>query len=292
MEKETFPTRHPVWTVVLTLLSVVIVIAAIGGCSDNKDTKDATDTQAAAARKASKKVADTLRVDTPARSTYHTKVTITGAYTSAGPVQLLINGRLVETKADGTFSGSASLAHLGDNPINVNARFRDGEKNQTVFVRRKQSAAQRAAAKRAAAEARARAAREAAEAKAREARKAAEAKARRASYVANWKASAVTLPYNQLEKNADRYEGKRVKYTGKIFQIQEDSLGGIMLLSVTDEGYDFWTDNVWINYDHRITSAEDDIVTVYGTVVGSKSYETQIGGETYVPEIDAKYIDS
>jgi hypothetical protein len=31
--------------------------------------------------------------------------------------------------------------------------------------------------------------------------------------------------------------------------------------------------------------------SVYGTVVGSKSYETQIGGETYVPEIDAQILE-
>jgi hypothetical protein len=104
-------------------------------------------------------------------------------------------------------------------------------------------------------------------------------------------ASAVTLPYNQLEKNADEYAGKRVKYTGQIFQIQEDYGSSVILLAVTDEGYGFWTDNIWVDYDGEIDSAEDDVITVYGTVTGSKSYETQIGGETYVPQIKGKYID-
>ena len=62
-------------------------------------------------------------------------------------------------------------------------------------------------------------------------------------------------------------------------------------MSVTNEGYDFWDDNVWIDYDGEIESAKDDIITIYGTVTGSKSYETQIGGETYVPQIRAKYIE-
>ena len=66
--------------------------------------------------------------------------------------------------------------------------------------------------------------------------------------------------------------------------------GGFMLLSVTDQGYDIWTDNVWVNYDHPISSAEDDIVTVWGTITGTKSYDTQIGGSTYVPEMHARYI--
>ena len=106
-----------------------------------------------------------------------------------------------------------------------------------------------------------------------------------------FKASAVTIPYNQLNKNADRYKGDRVTYQGQILQIQEEGdSGGFMLLSVTDEGYGIWDDNVWVDYDHSIDSAEDDVVTVYGTIKGSKSYETQVGGETYVPRMRAKYV--
>jgi hypothetical protein len=99
-----------------------------------------------------------------------------------------------------------------------------------------------------------------------------------------------TIPFNQLNKNADGYAGTRVKYYGEIFQIQESSLGGgMMLLSVTDMGYDIWSDEVWVNYTGRVRGAEGDKLTVYGTVVGTKTYEAQIG-ERYVPEIDAKYV--
>jgi hypothetical protein len=112
-----------------------------------------------------------------------------------------------------------------------------------------------------------------------------------AAKVQDFKASAITIPYNQLNKNADRYKGDKVVYRGQILQIQEDGdSGGVILLSVTDEGYDIWDDNVWVDYEHSINSADEDIITVYGTVKGSKSYETQIGGETYVPQIKARYI--
>jgi hypothetical protein len=104
--------------------------------------------------------------------------------------------------------------------------------------------------------------------------------------------AAETIDYDQLHKNADRYAGRKVKYQGQIFQIQEDPVGGgLLLLSVTNEGYDLWTDNIWVNYKGNIKSAEDDIITIYGVVKGSRSYETQIGGETYVPEIDARYVE-
>ena len=116
--------------------------------------------------------------------------------------------------------------------------------------------------------------------------------AARAAREAAFKANAVTISYKQLQKSADSYSDKKVKYYGQIMQIQEDPLGGgMMLLSVTDEGYGFWTDEIWVNYDGKVHGAEDDMLTVYGTVQGSKSFETQIGGERYVPEIDARYID-
>lgn len=99
-----------------------------------------------------------------------------------------------------------------------------------------------------------------------------------------------TIAYNQLDKNADGYAGKRVKYYGQILQIQENYGSGMMLLYVTDMGYDIWSDQIWVNYTGHVRGAEGDKLTVYGTVVGSKTYKTQMGGETYVPEIDAKYI--
>jgi len=103
--------------------------------------------------------------------------------------------------------------------------------------------------------------------------------------------STVSIPYNQLIKSPDRYAGTKVKYYGEILQVQEDPLGGgILLLYVTDLGYDVWSDQIWVNYTGTIRGAQGDKLTVYGTVVGSKSYTTQAGGDTFVPEIDAKYV--
>jgi hypothetical protein len=47
---------------------------------------------------------------------------------------------------------------------------------------------------------------------------------------------------------------------------------------------------VWVEYDGTIRGAEEDIITVYGTIKGEQSYETQIGGETYVPKMRARYV--
>jgi hypothetical protein len=103
--------------------------------------------------------------------------------------------------------------------------------------------------------------------------------------------SAASIPYKQMIKDPGSFRGRRVMFRGQIFQIQQSGeFGGIMLLSVTDQGYDIWDDNVWIDYDHAIKSAENDIITVYGTMTGSKSYDTQAGGSTFVPRMHARYV--
>jgi len=121
---------------------------------------------------------------------------------------------------------------------------------------------------------------------------AAEIAARQAKAKQAFIASAKTIPYNQLSKDPERYDGEHVCYRGQIFQIQEEGdLGGIMLLAVThDSVIDFWSDNIWVDYDHSIRSAEDDVITVCGTITSTKSYKTQIGGETYVPRMHARYV--
>ena len=63
-----------------------------------------------------------------------------------------------------------------------------------------------------------------------------------------------------------------------------------MLVSVTNDGYGLWTDHVWVNYTGHVSQNEGDHVTFWGKVQGSKSYDTQTGGTTYVPEVTAKYV--
>lgn len=98
------------------------------------------------------------------------------------------------------------------------------------------------------------------------------------------------IPYSQLIKNPEAYAGTKVRYYGEILQIQESGGGGLMLLYVTDLGYDIWSDQIWVNYTGHVRGAQGDKLTVYGVVVGTRSYETQAGGETYVPEVNARYI--
>lgn len=120
---------------------------------------------------------------------------------------------------------------------------------------------------------------------------AAEIAAREAKREEAFKASSKTIAYGELLKDPERYAGKKVTYYGEILQIQESGGVGFMLLYVTDLGYDVWTDQIWVDYVGHVKGVEGSKLTVYGLVTGTKSYETQIGGETYVPEVLAVYID-
>jgi hypothetical protein len=198
--------------------------------------------------------------------------------TSETGAHVTIAGAKVRMRGDGAWAAQIKL-HVGENRIDVAASKSGSEpSSDSVVLTRQRSAAEIAELRRRREEARRR--REAA------------AAAARAQREADFRASAQTIAYSQLEKNADAYHGTKAKFYGQIFQIQEDSAGGgIMLLSVTDEGYGIWDDNIWVDYDGHVQGAEGDTLTVYGTITGSKSYETQIGGETYVPRMRAKYID-
>jgi hypothetical protein len=118
------------------------------------------------------------------------------------------------------------------------------------------------------------------------AEKAAARAAKRQAFIAQ----AANISYQQLLAHPSRYEGKKAVYRGQIFQVQEDSGTTIILLSVTDQGYGFWDDHVWVEYDGAIDGAADDMITVYGTLTGTQDYDTQAGGNTTVPSMRAKYV--
>lgn len=268
------------WTkkrIAIAAVGGLFAIGVIGNAGEDAGTggspaaaPGSTSANQAAVDSAPAPVTPSLQLTVPDdRVVYRDKVTLSGKVTaengSVQGVRVEVDGRPAPVNG-GTWSKTVTLKR-GENDFRV-AASKGGydEDFGSATITRKRSKAELAAAA---------------------ARQRAAAAQRKQSYMAN----AQSIPYNQLEKNADRFAGERVKFTGQIFQIQEDSGSSVILLSVTDEGYGFWSDNIWVDYDGTINGAEDDIITVYGTIEGSQSYETQIGGETYVPQMTAKYVE-
>jgi hypothetical protein len=252
-------------------LTIAAAVAAglLAGCGDETSTPtsstEATPPTTAATKPAPPPIVE-LEVTSPDDGDVikRDRVVVRGTAESGADVK--VDGHRVRVHEDGAWARTVRL-DLGRQSIPVEATKGGREDDATsVTVTRRRSAAEL------------RAIREAQEERERQRE-------------ADFRAAATTIPYAQLEKNAKPYKGDRVVYRGQIFQIQEDDFGGWMLLSVTDDGYGFWDDNIWVDYTDHIRGAEGDIVTVYGTITGTKSYETQIGGETYVPKMRAEYID-
>ena len=113
-----------------------------------------------------------------------------------------------------------------------------------------------------------------------------------------------TVSFPVLDKESGSMKGRKLTIHGQVFQIQDAGAGqywdgypdGIlprttMLVSVTDEGYGMWTDNVDVAYDGALRHVfTEDIVTVWGTCVGQYSYTSDAGYQMTVPLIHAKFV--
>jgi Protein of unknown function (DUF2510)/Glucodextranase, domain B len=259
--------------IVIGVVALIIIIAiASSGSGSKKTSSSAANTSSATPATPTTPALTpvSLKLATGNYAVTSTRTILRGTVTPGAAVTVNEHPARVQGNR---WSDVVGLA-LGDNTITVVASMAGHESTtETITITRNESQAEREAKQRAREEA--------------QRRHEAEEQAKKQHYLE----SAETIPYAQLNKNPEEYVGKTVKYHGQIFQIQEQGgEGGLMLLSVTEVTEGFWDDNIWVNYDFHVKAAAKALVTVYGEVTGQKSYKTQIGGETYVPEIKAKYI--
>ena len=206
----------------------------------------------------------------------------------------------------------AFIGSLGEDTPGYEDTVAVAEANENPSDEPTQSAAEKEAERREAAEA-AREAREAAAQERREERRAA-AEERRAAAEAARKAKAAReraarreaarvnpatyrtvtdREYALIVKDPDSHVGEKVRVYGIV--TQADAITGpTNLLADTSatpssEWYDFDTNTLVSAPGRKLFSqiVEDDIVTFYVEVVGSYSYDTQIGGNTTVPHLQA-----
>lgn len=109
-----------------------------------------------------------------------------------------------------------------------------------------------------------------------------------------YKSSCEKIAYKDIARTPDKYDGKDVRFTGKVIQVQEGYGNNVIYrISVTKDAYGFWDDAVYVTYKLPEGSPkilEDDIVTFYGECEGTKSYTTVMGSQITIPAVDAKYI--
>lgn len=98
------------------------------------------------------------------------------------------------------------------------------------------------------------------------------------------------ITYSNLARNPDDYKGEKVKFKGKVLQVIEGDDSVQIRLAVKSD-----YDNVlFCEYSSSIVSSrvlEDDIITIYGTSVGTISYESTMGGQITIPAVYVDKID-
>lgn len=115
-----------------------------------------------------------------------------------------------------------------------------------------------------------------------------------------YKESCKKYNYNDIARSPNKYKGEMAKFTGEVVQVQQETVYGIVFyvlrVNVTKKGsyYPYYTDTIYVTYfadedDPRIL--EEDIITMYGTLEGEKTYTTVMGASVTIPAFSAEYID-
>lgn len=117
-----------------------------------------------------------------------------------------------------------------------------------------------------------------------------------------FKSGCDTIEYETLARNPDKYKGNNYTITGKVKQVVESSsLFGdetTLLIDVTETKYDYidtslWTDTIYATVtipDGEDRILQDDIITIWGTCKGSKTYNSIFNQSITIPSIDIEYF--
>lgn len=119
-------------------------------------------------------------------------------------------------------------------------------------------------------------------------KKAAEAEAARKAEEAKGYETGIT--YDQLARIPNDFIGKKVKFYGKVIQVMESG-STIQIRLAVDDNYD----TILLGeYDSSIVSSrilDDDFITIYGTSIGTISYQSTMGGTITIPGVMIDKID-
>lgn len=109
----------------------------------------------------------------------------------------------------------------------------------------------------------------------------------------NYIAKCDAVLYNDVARNPDIYDGKKVLFSGTVIQVSEDALD---LFSTNSVDFRVETsDGIWyVSYNRPEGESrilEGDYITCYGECDGVTTYISVLGGNVTVPKLIMKYHD-
>ncbi len=98
------------------------------------------------------------------------------------------------------------------------------------------------------------------------------------------------LTYQDIARSPEEHIGKKVTFTGKVVQLMEGDKENELRVAVDDD-YD---QMIYVGYERSIVSQrvlEGDFITLYGTSIGTISYDSTMGGKITIPAVFVEKID-
>lgn len=107
-----------------------------------------------------------------------------------------------------------------------------------------------------------------------------------------YRAHPQSMSYPVLVRDPASLAGTVVWYEGQVFQYDTNTTTSHMIVAVSNQGYGFWSDNVWLDLDPSLAANifQKDLVGFWGTVVGPYTYTTTQNGMLTIPEINVSSI--
>lgn len=100
------------------------------------------------------------------------------------------------------------------------------------------------------------------------------------------------ITYDQIARTPDKYDMKKIQFTGRVLQVMEDKSGTQIRLGV-DGSYD---NIILVSIDKSNLNGsrilEDDLVTVSGISSNTVTYESTLGGDITVPSMIGLIVDN
>lgn len=98
------------------------------------------------------------------------------------------------------------------------------------------------------------------------------------------------ITYDQLARTPDQFIGQKVKFYGKVIQVIEGDSSVQIRLAVNDD-YDTVLLGEYATSTVASRVLEDDHIMIYGTSIGTISYQSTMGGKITIPGVYIEKID-
>lgn len=98
------------------------------------------------------------------------------------------------------------------------------------------------------------------------------------------------ITYDQLARTPDEFNGKKVKFSGKVIQV----IDGTTTTQIRFAANNNYETIILCNYSNSIVSSrilENDKITIYGVSKGLYSYQSTLGATITIPSVSIDRID-